>query len=159
MKIKIYSFLILAVSYFILFSFVHINRTYQTECLAIETDGYLTIKIWDTKQGAKYQFQQAQKDVIHALLYSGFSGNNACATQPQFLSNPKEQDNFKSIEKRFFASNGQWALFTRASSTKTTLPVGLGEKKWKVYQVSVSKNELRKYLEDQKIIKSLSHGF
>jgi len=39
------------------------------------------------------------------------------------------------------------------------LPANLGIKNWKVYQVSISKNELRKYLEEQKIIKSLTNGF
>ena len=50
-------------------------------------------------------------------------------------------------------------MFTRSSTTETTLPTNLGIKNWKVYQVSISKNELRKYLEQQKIIKSLNNGF
>ena len=31
--------------------------------------------------------------------------------------------------------------------------------KWRAYEVSVSKNELRKYLEEQKIVESLNNGF
>ena len=50
-------------------------------------------------------------------------------------------------------------MFTRSSDTETALPASLGVKNWKVYRVSVSKNELRKYLEEQKIIKSLTNGF
>ena len=45
------------------------------------------------------------------------------------------------------------------SSNSSTLPSNLGSKNWKVYEVSVSKNELRKFLEEQKIINSLNTGF
>ena len=135
------------------------NRTYQTECVTLETDGYVTIKIWDTKNGAKYELEQARKDAIHAILFSGVSGGKGCATQPPILNKTEEQENFKSIEKSFFSKKGKWSMFTRSSSTESTLPDSLGLKNWKVYQVSISKNELRKYLEDQKIIKSPTNGF
>jgi hypothetical protein len=92
-------------------------------------------------------------------LYSGISGGNGCSTQPPLLNTSEEQTNFKKIEQNFFARNGKWSIYTRSSATETTLPTNIGIKNWKVYQVSVSKNELRKYLEEQKIIKSLSNGF
>ena len=122
-------------------------------------DGYVTLKIWDTKKGAKYSSEQSRKDAIHAILYSGIAGSKGCATQSPMLNKIEEQENFKSIGKSFFADKGKWTLFTRSSETETTLPENLGIKNWKVYQVSVSKNELRKYLEEQKIIKSLNNGF
>ncbi len=141
------------------FSFIASNRNYQTECVTIETDSYVTIKIWDNKKGAKYNAEQARKDAIHAILYSGISGSNGCITQPPILNKIEEQENFKSIEKSFFSKNGKWSMFVRSAVIETTLPAKLGIKKWKVYQVAISKNELRKYLEEQKIIKSLNNGF
>ena len=132
---------------------------FQTECVSLETDGYVSIKIWDTKKGARYNAEQARKDAIHAILFSGISGGNGCATQPPILNKTEEQENFKSIQKSFFSKQGKWTMFTRSSTTETTLPANIGAKNWKVYQVSVSKNELRKYLEEQKIIKSLTNGF
>lgn len=159
MKIKNLNCLILVASSFILLSFASNNRTYQTECVTIETDGYVMIKIWDTKKGAKYTSEEARKDAIHAILYSGVSGGTGCTTQPPILNKSEEQENFKPIEKSFFAKKGKWSMFTRSSATETTLPANIGIKNWKVYQVTISKNELRKYLEDQKIIKSLTNGF
>lgn len=154
-----YSIWILALSNLMLLSFASNNRNYQTECVTIETDGYITIKIWDTKKGAKYKPEQARKDAIHAILFSGISGGNGCTTQPPILNKTEEQENFKPIEKSFFAKKGKWSMFSRSSATESTLPAILGNKNWKVYQVSISKNELRKYLEEQKIIKSLTNGF
>jgi hypothetical protein len=145
--------------FLVLVSFNAPRSNYQTECVTIETEGYVTIKIWDMKKGAKYKPEQARKDAIHSILFSGISGSAGCSMQSPILSKIEEQDNFKTIEKSFFAKNGKWSTFTRSSTTETTLPVKLGDKNWKVYQVSISKSELRKYLEEKQIIKSLTNGF
>jgi hypothetical protein len=135
------------------------NRNYQTECVTIETDGYVIIKIWDIKKGYKYNSEDARKDAIDAILFSGISGGNGCTTQLPILNKTEEQEKFNSVEKSFFSKKGKWSIFTRSSAIDTTLPVYLGVKNWKVYQISIAKKELRKYLEEQKIINSLLNGF
>lgn len=144
---------------FILYSFSSTNISYQTECFSTDSDGYVIIKIWNTKKGKKYKSNQARKEAIHAILYSGISQGNGCNTQTPILNKSEEQDSFKNIESTFFSNKGEWSRFTRSSTIETTLPVNLGLKNWKVYQVAISKNELRKFLEERKIIKSLSNGF
>lgn len=134
-------------------------KTYQVECVTIETDGYVVLKLWDVRKGGKYKFEQARKDAVHCVLFSGISSINGCSNQPPLLNNSEEQEKFKVIEKSFFAKNGVWSMYTRSSAVETTLPTTVGVKNWKVYQISISKNELRKYLEDQKIIKTLNNGF
>lgn len=143
----------------IILSFTSHHRTYQTACISNEMDGYITIKIWDTKKGQKYKPEEARKDAIHAVLYSGISEGNNCVTQAPILNKTTYIENFSAIEKQFFAKNGIWIKYTRSATTETTIPENIGDKKWKVYQVSVSNNELRKYLEEQNIIKSLNNGF
>jgi hypothetical protein len=160
MKINfVYSLIIVVLSSTLLAFTSKNNRGYQTECVTIETDGYATFKIWDINIGAKYSQEEARKDAVNAILFSGISGSKGCATQPPILNKTEEQENFKTIEKSFFSKKGKWIIFTRSAATETALPANLGVKNWKVYQVSVSKNELRKYLEEQKIIKSLNNGF
>ena len=144
---------------FIFCSFDFPDRYYQTECITNETDGYISLKIWNTEKGENYKPEQARIDAIHAILYSGITGGGSCSTHPPILNNTEEQVKFKSIENGFFAKKGKLSMFTRSSATETTTPTSLGVKNWKVYQVSVSKNELRKYLEEQKIIKSLTNDF
>jgi hypothetical protein len=151
--------MIIVISSLMQLSFIAKNRTYQTECVTNETDGYVTLKIWDTKKGGNYKPEQARRDALYAILFSGISGSSGCTTQPPILNKAEEQNKFKLIERSFFAKNGKWSIFTRSSSTETTLPSTLGVKNCKVYQISVSKNELRKYLEEQKIIRSLTNGF
>jgi hypothetical protein len=151
--------IIFAVSSLLIISFAGNNRTYQTECVTLEIDGYVTLKIWDTKKGARYKPEQARKDAVNAILFSGIGGGNGCSTQPPILNKAGDQEKFLSVEKIFFARKGTWSIFTRNSATETTLAASLGIKNWKVYQVSVSTNELRKYLEENKIIKPLTDGF
>ncbi len=159
MKNKIFKTTILVFLGSFLLSVTTTAKDYQTDCVSLETDGYVTIKIWDTKKGKTYTTQQARKDAVATILFSGISGTNGCITQPPILNKANEQQNFKSIEKKFFSKNGKWSVFTKSSAVETTLPISVGDKKWKVYQVSVSRDQLRKYLEEQKIIKALNSEF
>jgi len=140
-------------------SFTKLNVNYQTECLGLENDGYITINIWDTRKGNRYKLKQARKDAVHAILYSGIAGGKGCITQPPMLNKAEEIRQFKTIEGQFFACRGKWTMFTSSSTLASTIPAKLGVRNWKVYQISVSKNELRKYLEEQKIINSLNDEF
>ena len=159
MKIREYILRILVLNTLLLFSIAGKCQEYQTECVTMNTDGFVTIKIWNTKKATRYKAEQARMDAVHSILFSGVAGSNGCNTQPPIINKLEEQNNFKTIEKSFFAKKGLWSRFTGSSTTESTLPAELGTKKWKVFQVTISKNELRKYLEGQKIIKSLTNGF
>ncbi len=158
MKKKIYCLLLTMIS-IINLSLTFNNISYQTECASQDVMGFVTLKIWNPVDGSGYKLEQAQKDAIHAILFSGISGSSTCSAQSPILKNQEEKENFKNIEKEFFSKKGSWILFTKGSTIASTLPVSFGEKNWKIYQIGVAKKELRKYLEDQKIIKSLTNGF
>lgn len=135
-----------------LVAFSTFNYSYQIECISIENDGYITLKIWNSKQGKNYKSEQARKNAVHAILFSGVPpSTNSCITQKPMLADLKAQKNFERIEKDFFGKNGAWSKYTRMSETQNALH--------KVYQVTIAKNLLRKDLEDQKIIKPLNSGF
>lgn len=159
MKLKFRFSICLALMLIVLCSFSNSKTSYQTECVSLDIDGYFTIKIWDTKKGNKYRLEDARKDAIHAILYSGIAGTNGCGTQQPILNKKEDHDNFNSIKRNFFAKKGKWSAFTRSASTETIIPLSLGIKEWKVYQVSISKASLRQYLEELKIIKSLNNQF
>ncbi len=152
-------FLLLLTASFLSFAFKESSNSYQTECISLETNGYISFKIWDTKLGKSYKPEQARKDAIYAVLYSGIAGNNGCSTQTALLVKSEDIEKFKKIEKDFFHSKGKWVHYISSSGTETTLPVNVGKKNWKVYQVSVSKDALKKYLEEKSILKSIKTGF
>lgn len=144
---------------FFCFAFVSSNHTYSVECVSVENDGYAVLKIWDSKQGKSYKSDQGRKDAVHALLFSGVPPTNSCVTQKPILADSESQKNFEKIESEFFSKNGAWSKYTRMAETQSALPENISKKNWKVYQVSVAKNLLRKDLEDMKVIKPLNSGF
>ncbi len=144
---------------FLLMAFKERTNSYQTECISLETEGYVSFKIWDTKSGKSYKAEQARKDAINAILFAGIAGDNCCSTQTALLVKSEDIEKFKKIEKEFFSTKGNWAKYVRSSETESTLPINLGQKNWKVYQVSVSKDALKKYLEENSILKSINSGF
>lgn len=152
-------FLFFNLTMFLSTTFAQKQFAYQIECVSVENSGSFTIRIWNTKLGKNYTQEQARKDAIKAILFSGVPGNNGCIAQKPILSNQESIDNFKKIEKDFFAKKGKWSTYTREATIENTLPENIGDKNWKVYRVSISKDLLRKYLEEQKIIKSLNFGF
>jgi hypothetical protein len=139
-------------------SLTSINSNYQITCISVN-NSQVTLQIWNPQLGSKYRNDQASKDAIHALLFSGHLGNNNCENQAPLLKSQAEIAEFKKIQRAFFSKKGDWLIFTRNSSllnihSNTDIKSG-----WKVYKIIIAKDELRKYLEKQKIINSLNHGF
>ena len=104
----------------------------------------------------EFNIESACKDAIKAVLYSGYSSTN-CPTQKPLLKESADIDNFKKIESDFFSSKGKWKTFIRNSLDIDN--VKTEKKTIKEFNIMVNKDQLRKYLEEQKIIKSLNTGF
>ena len=135
------------------------SRLFQAECEGLAKSGYIDVTIWDSKKGANYSIEQARKDAIHTILYSGIAGSKNCSSQPPMLNSDEERAKFDKIQKDFFSKNGQWTRYTTSAKKSNATPEIVSNKNWNVYTVSVAKQELRKYLEEQKIIKYLNNGF
>lgn len=158
-KFKSLKLFVLTVCTLAFFSFSSNPTQYQTECVSQNQSGYIVINIWHTTKCGRYKAPQAQKDAIHAILFSGISGGTKCTTQPPIFKSSEERENFKRIEKQFFSKSGNWTQFSRSSEIYNATLAQTANGKYKIYEVSVSKAELRKYLEAEKIIKPLSTGF
>jgi hypothetical protein len=141
-----------------LFSFLRTAPyQFQTECVSQNVDGYIVLKIWNPSKCKSYKLKQAQKDGIYAVLFNGISGMNGCQTLQPILNSEVEINKFKSIEKLFFAKNGEWTHYlTNNMLEKVELK---NNKKVRVYELSIAKDNLRKYLENNKIINNLNSGF
>jgi hypothetical protein len=124
-----------------------IFKNYHGECIGLEYDGY--VKIIMTNSNKKYSLNQAEKEAVHLLLYSGFVGGKNCQTQPPILRNEEQIKKFKVIESDFFSDNGNWRRFVKSNSFKNTSQ----------NIVFVSRDQLINYLQEKLIIKSLNSGF
>lgn len=157
-KNSLSSLLVILASLFFL-SFKVKQKTYHFECASLAADGYVELRIWDQNKCSSYSLDQACKDGIHAILYAGISSSNGCASQPPILSTPQESDNFRKIERSFFSKKGKWVDFSRSSGITKKPEVNSFPSNCSGHNVLISKNQLRKFLEDQKIIKPLNSNF
>jgi hypothetical protein len=149
----------LAILSVVFLSFNVTNKYYTTECGSITVNGHIKFNIWNVKYGLKYSNNNARKEGIHAVLFTVLTGNNNCITQPPILNSQDERRSFIKIQKQFFANKGEWSNFVNSTSFRVVSDIVSGKPSCKVYEVIVSKDALRKYLEEKKIIKSLNTGF
>ena len=141
------------------FSFTNPSKfSYRTECSDVNSDGTITLKIWDTKKGKRYKAHQASINAVHCILYSGISGNG-CGNQNPILNNDEIIAKFEKANPDFFQKSGYYAKYIRSSAVSTAIPSTIGNKSWKVYEVVVNKKQLEKYLTDKQIKKTLNNGF
>lgn len=132
------------------------KELYNIECISIENQGYIKLKVIDYKNPSKLNIENASKDAIKAVLYSGYSSTN-CQTQRPLLKETAETEKFKKIENKFFSENGIWKTYVRNSLDDSNIKTDKKDNKY--FYIMVNKDGLRKYLEEQKIIKSLNTGF
>lgn len=132
------------------------KELYNIECISIENQDYVKLKIGNFVKQTEFNIESASKNAVKAVLYSGYSSTN-CQTQKPILKESSDIDNFKKIESNFFSSNGKWKTFVRNLLDSNNIKTDKTENK--EFTIMVNKDQLRKYLEDQKIIKSLNTGF
>jgi hypothetical protein len=132
-------------------------QNWKIELVANEHLETISLKIWDTKQGSKYKFDQAQRDALNAVLFTNIINDDI--NIPPLLTNSEEKEKFKPIEDSFFSKKGDWSLFTKNSTAEESLPTSISTLNWKCYQIKVSRASLKKYLEDKNIKSTLLKGF
>jgi len=132
--------------------------SYRAECSSLDSDGNITLKIWDTKKGKRFKTHQASINAVHCILYSGISGNG-CGNQNPLLNNEETIEKFEKENPDFFQKSGDYTKYIRSGAVVTAIPSIIGDKSWKVYEVIVNKKQLEKYLTDKQIKKTLNNGF
>ena len=150
------NFLLLMSVSLLLISCAPKKELYNIECVSIENEGYVKLKMGNYVKPTEFNIESASKDAIKAVLYSGYSSTN-CQTQKPILKESTDIENFKKIEGNFFSTDGKWKFFVRNSLDINNIKTDKTENK--EFVIMVNKDQLRKYLEEQKIIKSLNTGF
>lgn len=133
---------------------------YEIVPMGVGTEGTALIKVYSYAKSQKKAIEVGKKNAVHGILFKGVPGGKGVYAQPPLVK-PIEQETNKDFFDEFFES-GEYLRFVTVSSEgiidpKDMMRVGKNYKIGIVY--TVSKNELRKYLEDNKIIKRLDSIF
>jgi len=132
---------------------------YEIEPVGTGTQGTYQIKVWSYSKHPETAIEQAKKNAVHGIIFKGVPGKQKPLARKANLYEENE-----AFFKKFFktgsgdymkfvalANNGQIAAGDRIKISKKEYKIGV--------IVSVNVSELRKYLEDNGIIKGLSDGF
>lgn len=137
---------------------------YEIEGVRTGTEGTCLVKVWSYSKKPQVAAEQAKKNAVHGIVFKGYAGKNrGCRPQKALVRDVNAEENNKAFFDKFFADGGKFMKFVTLS---TDGAVGakdimkISRKQYKVgVVVSVRKDDLRKYLEAEGIIKGLSSGF
>ena len=135
------------------------NFGYELHSLGVGSEGSNLIKVYSYANNYDKAVKQAKHDAVHGVLFKGIVGGNGCANQPAIVK-PQELSTNQAFFDKFFTS-GEYLRFVNLSNDGSIdgadrLRVG---NKYKIgVVVSVQKDALRKYLEQEGIIKRLDAG-
>lgn len=129
---------------------------YEIENMGVGTDGSYAIMVWTYSKTPQISQDITKKNAIHATIFKGIPAGNGSVSQPSLAqAGIKDTDPFF-ID--FFKSDYQKFIHSILPGSAQVYKVSKNE--YKIgYVVSVSKDELRTYLEEQEIIEGLSEGF
>ena len=135
---------------------------YDIRCASEARQGTYYVTIGSIVRKTDLAITQSQKNAVHAVLFKGYPNNkeNGCKGQKPLIRNINVYENNKEFFDDFFNLNEKtsgydYMRFVQGSGT-VTKSVKINRKEYKMeVEVVVSKDELRKYLEQSKIIRSL----
>ena len=135
--------------------------TYEIESVGVGADGTYAgtyaIRVWSYYKNAKMPLEVAKRNAVHAVIFKGVPAGNGAASQP-----PLKTDAVTASDSVFFGNffQGEYQDYINSVASGSLRILKLRAREYKIgYVVSVAKDNLRKYLEDQGVIKGLSSGF
>lgn len=133
---------------------------YDLEYARPSGDGVCQVKVWSYSKKSRIAAEQCRKNAVHGIIFKSYStGDGTTASQRPLVKDPSVQQEKAEFFEEFFSDGGPYRQFVSAVTDGSQEVVKVG-KQYKVgVVVTVSKDQLRKYLESQGIIRSLGSGF
>lgn len=137
---------------------------YEIQCVGTGVQGTYLIKVFTFSKKPQVAKEQSKKNAVHGVIFKGFAGGNGCQSQKPLSRNPNLMEEKADFFESFFET--KTGMYRKYVNMTTDGAVGAGDvskvnkKEYKVgVVVSVNKDELRKYLEAEGILKGLASGF
>lgn len=133
---------------------------YDLEYARPSGDGMCQVKVWSYSKKSRIAAEQCRKNAVHGIIFKSYStGDGTTASQRPLVKDPSVQQEKADFFEEFFSDGGPYRQFVSAVTDGSQEIVKVG-KQYKVgVVVTVSKDQLRKYLESQGIVRSLGSGF
>jgi hypothetical protein len=154
-------FKFLALLLLISFSTFSQSRSRYSNELEIQFNNYengrVCFTIFNYCKKEKHCIEQAKSDAVKMVLFRGFNQLNKI---DPIIRDFNTQEKFKLYFDEFFKKNGQFLNYVEYSEDFNTETIQIAKRKNKsAMNVCVSRDNLLKEMQNQKIIKMLSDGF
>lgn len=132
---------------------------YDLEYVKPGGDGMSLVKVWSYSKKSRVAAEQCRKNAIHGILFKGYAAAEGNTSQRPMIKDPNAMTTHADFFETFFSDGGNYRQFV-SEITDGSQEVKRVGKQYKVgVVVTVSKEQLRKYLESQDIIRGLASGF
>ncbi len=123
-------------------------------------DGMCQVKVWSYSKRSRIAAEQCRKNAVHAVIFKSYAAaDGSNLSQRPLVKDPAVQREKAAFFADFFLDGGPYRQYVTAV-TDGSMEVKKVGRQYKVgVVVTVSKDQLRKYLESEGIIRSLASGF
>lgn len=131
--------------------------SYEVESAGVGSDGTYALRVWSYSRTPDISLEIPKKNAVHAVIFKGVPAGNGATAQPPLIGNgTASPDDVFFVN--FFA--GDYSRFINSVAKGSVQVFKTGRNEYKIgYAISVAKDDLRKYLEEEGIVKALSEGF
>ncbi len=133
--------------------------SYDLECTKVNSDGYYTVKVWIMTSKEKNANELAKKFAIRGILFKGIEAGKECNSQKPWIDSPTFENEKSDFFKPFFKSGGKYLNYVSIANNSEPEIIKNKNGNYVGVIVSIAKDELRRDLEKEGIIKSLNSGF
>lgn len=137
-------------------------KEYNVETMGIGVDGTYLIRVTDyfRTTDERVYLDGLKKDAVHSVIYSGIPAGNGSISQPALLNKDTRVEGNDEALNNFFEQKLYNNFINSVVNSSKNIVKIQGSKDYKIsVTLSVNKDQLRKYLIDNNIIKPLDYLF
>ena len=140
---------------------VDMAHSYEVQIVRVAQQGTKFLKVWGTASSPDKAIDRAMQDAVAACIFTGVEGNEIAGKIPALVPNKDAYEQHKQFFDNFF-KKGEFLQFVK--NANTGYPTGENNiktdkgRKVGIYVVVMYDN-LRKLLEEERIIKKLNSYF
>jgi hypothetical protein len=137
---------------------------YDVECEGVAKQGSKLVKVWSYSKKPKFAIEQAMKNAVHGIIFKGYSGGGSgCTPFEPLVADVETETKHQEFFDTFFQDGGEFRKYVTAAADGNIAPgdrLKVSKREYKIgVVVNVTTGQLRKRLEKEGIIRSLSSGF
>jgi hypothetical protein len=137
---------------------------YDVECEGIAKQGAKLVKVWSYSKNPKHAIASAMRNAVHGIIFKGYAGGGqGCTSFQPLVNDPSVEMEHQEFFDSFFEEGGEYLKYVSSATDGSIAPgdrLKISKREYKIaVVVTVMSDQLRKRLEKENIIKSLTSGF